>query len=141
MNHTERGSTFRDEIARWFAGQGIQLQPEYSLPIGLRDNHKKHHRFDLGNSSLLVECKKYDWTEGNNNPSAKISTINEAMLHFLAAPGSYSKRLFLSKTSKKGVCNPMTLTEYYLQHNGHLVPSDVEVWEFDETTHSAAKVR
>ena len=38
---------------------------------------------------------------------------------------------FISKTEKKGIRNPETFAEHYVRLYGHLVPDDVEMWEFD----------
>ena len=45
----------------------------------------KEHRFDLvsEDSKIVIECKCYTWTNGNNVPSAKMSTLNEAVLYML----------------------------------------------------------
>ena len=82
---------------------------------------------------MLVECKYYGWTEGGNNPSAKISIVNEAMTYFFSVPGPFRKLLFLPKTQKKGVRSPETFLEYYVRLYKHFIPDDVEIWEFDES--------
>ncbi|MEY8198885.1 MAG: hypothetical protein RPS47_06560 [Colwellia sp.] len=95
------------------------------------------HCFDHGNENILVECKSYNWTSGGNNPSAKISTLNEAMVYFHATPNGYTKKLFIAKTAKKGVRRSETLAEYYVRLNGHFIPDNVEIWEFDSDTSEA----
>lgn len=40
------------------------------VKIGIKA--KKDHAFDLGNDSIIVECKSKIWTESGNAPSAKI---------------------------------------------------------------------
>jgi hypothetical protein len=89
---------------------------------------------------MLVECKYYDWTEGGNNPSAKISTLNEAMVYFHSAPNTYRKVVFISKTERKGTRRPETFAEYYVRLYSHFIPDDVEVWEFDDPSLTARRI-
>ncbi len=93
---------------------------------------KKDHRFDLGSDDppILVECKSYTWTSGGNSPSAKIRSLNEAMLHFLVAPEHYRKVLFVLKHMK----GELSLATHYVRTQGHLIGPGVEVWEFDLDT-------
>lgn len=131
MSNREKGDSFAGRVGQYLEREGYRVTREYSVEVGLRRLRRKVHRFDYGSESLLVECKFYDWTAGGNSPSAKISTLNEAMLYFHAAPDSFRKVLFISKTGKKGIRNPETFAEHYLRRYGHLIPDDVEVWEFD----------
>lgn len=101
---------------------------------------KKFHKFDWGSNSLLVECKAYDWTKAGHVPSAKLTTVNEAMLHFLGAPGTYRKMLFMLETDKRPGRISETLAEYYVRMNGHLIPDDVEVYELDAATSLARRL-
>jgi hypothetical protein len=105
----------------------LSLQRNYSVEIGL--SSKKSHRFDLGNTKVLVECKAHTWTNGNNVPSAKMSVWNEAMYYFLAAPVKYEKRFFVQKdvSFKRN----LTLLQYYLKTYYHLIPDDVVFYDFD----------
>lgn len=105
---------------------GCSVKPEYSIEIGLPNRPSRAHKFDFGNETTLVECKDYDWTKGGNNPSAKISALNESMLHFIAAPSSFRKMLFLAETERR---RSDTLAEYYVRQKDHLIPDDVEIWE------------
>jgi len=110
--------------------KGLILNHNVSLPIGI--NGKKTHNFDLGNleKRVIVECKSHKWTEGGNVPSAKMTTWNQAMYFFYAAPRRYRKIfMVLRDRSDK---NGETLAEYYLRTNSHLIPNDVEIWECDE---------
>ena len=134
MSNRELGEQFARKVGEYLAREGYIVRPEYAVEVGLSSRHKKIHCFDLGNESLLVECKCYDWTEGGNNPSAKISTLNEAMMHFHSAPTAYRKLLFILKTRKNGKKRPETVAEHYVRLNKHLIPDDVEVWEFDEAS-------
>ena len=131
MSNREKGDAFARRVGPYLERKGYRVKPGYSVEIGLWNLRKKAHRFDYGSKSLLVECKFCDWTAGGNNPSAKISTLNESMIYFHAAPSSFRKMAFISKTGKKGIRNPETFAEHYVRLYGHLVPDDVEVWEFD----------
>ena len=113
--------------------------PGMAVEIGI--NGLKSHNFDLGNETkrVLVECKAHKWTEGGNVPSAKITAWNQAMLHFHAAPSGYRKILFVLRDF--GHRRNVTLAEYYIRTNPHLIPMDVEVWEFDERQGTAEKIR
>ena len=89
-------------------------------------------KFDLGSEtpSVVVECKSHTWTVGGNSPSAKMSVWNEAMYYFVATPPHFRKILFVLKDSLNGE----TLAEYYIRRYSHLIPADVELWEFDAKT-------
>ena len=100
------GEAFAGRVGQYLERMGYRVTQEYSVEVGLGSFRRKAHRLDYGNKHLLVECKFYDWTAGGNNPSAKISTLNESMLYFHAASGSFRKMAFISKTGKKGVRNP-----------------------------------
>lgn len=101
---------------------------EVSVPVG---NPAKGHKFDCVSTDgkIVVECKCYVWTEGGNPPSAKIRSLNEAVL-FMS---------FLSKEATKIICmakdsHPRrgeTLAEYFVRLYGHLL-RDVKVFEVDE---------
>ena len=109
----------------------VILKRPFSIDIGI-GNIKKLHQFDLGsdksNPKILVECKSHIWTEGDNVPSAKITIWNEAMYYFFVSPNEYQKILFVLKS----VRNNETLAEYYIKRYKHLIPSGVEIWEYDQ---------
>ena len=136
-----KGSHFEDSVGKYLEQQGLRVFPDYQIPVSINGRSRKMHKFDWGNETLLVECKAYDWTEGGNNPSAKLATANEALLYFLAAPKSYRKMLFMPATVKRGQRNPQTLVEYYVRTYGHFIPEDVEVYELDQQGLSGRRVR
>jgi hypothetical protein len=137
-SNTHVGRAFEAGAQAFFAREGLHLKPGVTVAIGI--NGRKPHVFDLGdeNRKVLVECKAYTWTEGGNVPSAKITAWNQAMYLFYAAPSGYRKILFVLRdfSPKRGE----TLAAYYARTNAHLIPSDVEVWEFDEQQGTAKKV-
>ena len=140
INNREKGDRFSQKVGKYLKKQGFDLESEYVVDVGLNSRVKKPHAFDHGNNSTLVECKYYDWTKGGNNPGGKIATLNEAMVYFHATLKCYSKKLFISKTEKKGVRHPETLAEYYVRLHGHFIPDNVEIWEFDYESEEAQQI-
>ncbi|MFK5949331.1 MAG: hypothetical protein QM500_11260 [Methylococcales bacterium] len=126
------GREFELTTQSFFASQDLDLALNVKIEIGV-DTITKEHAFDLGCESLkvIVECKSHKWTAPNDNvPSAKLTVWNEAMYYFLLAPAGYRKIMFvLSDYSEK---RKETLAEYYLRTYRHMIPNDVELWEFDE---------
>jgi hypothetical protein len=109
------------------------------LPLGAETNKKKHS-FDFGNEELkvIIECKSHTWTKGDKVPTAKMAVWNEAMYYFFLAPREYRKILFVLKDYS--VSRRETLAEYYLRIYGHLIPSNVEIWEYDQKSRIAKKI-
>ncbi len=135
-SNTQVGRDFESKARAFFSQQGLNLQTHFSLPIGV-DGRSKSHSFDLGDDDkrVIVECKSHTWTETWKVPSAKMTTWNQAMYYFHAAPKGYRKILFVLRHY-----NPerqQTLAEYYIKTNRHLIPAGVEVWEYDEGSGSA----
>ena len=133
------GRDFEEEVRKYFDKQGLTLSAHVSVPIGITG--KKAHSFDLGNEEkkVLVECKAHRWTEGGNVPSAKLTVWNEAMFFFYAAPQGYRKLLvvlhdFSSRRNE-------TIGDYYIRTYSHLIPADVEVWEYNESNKSGKKIK
>ncbi len=108
----------------------------YSIEIGL--SKKKKHNFDLGNDNILVECKSHKWTSGDNVPSAKLTVWNEAMYYFMLSPKGYRKIFFVLKDFNQK--KQETLAEYYTRTYFHLIPDDVEIWEYDKKKSIIKKV-
>ena len=138
MVHSVTGSEFEKLVQTFFKEkQGLYLRIRMDVPVGL-GKKKKNHRFDLGSQSppIVVECKCHGWTGGGNAPSAKLSIWGEAMLYFLGAPKEFRK-IFVVKRS---INNEIPLAEHYLKRYGHLVPDDVEIWEFDPITKEGRRV-
>ena len=91
----------------------------------------KEHRFDLvsEDSRIVIECKCYTWTNGNNVPSAKMSTLNEAVLYMRSLPEDTHKILAMKKDVRTS--NSETLAGYYCRIYGHLL-GDISVLEIDD---------
>ncbi len=133
------GRDFEVKIQDFFARQGLSLTPAFAVSIGI--NGKKSHAFDLGNANekVLIECKAHTWTEGGNVPSAKLTVWNEAMFFFYAAPPGYRKILIVLHdfSSRRNE----SLGEYYVRTYSHLIPDDVEVWEYNENKEEGKKIK
>ena len=132
ISNAHVGRDFEDIALKICASQGINLKRNLKLPVGL-GNGKKLHAFDLGckKQKIIVECKCHKWTAPDENvPSAKLTVWNEAMYYFLLAPAGYRKILFVLKDVSQR--RRETLAEYYIRTYSHLIPGDVEIWEFDE---------
>ncbi|MET3332844.1 MULTISPECIES: hypothetical protein [Bradyrhizobium] len=118
--------------------EGIELLPNFPVPVGV-SQLKKSHRFDLGSNSpaVLVECKSHTWTQTGNMPSAKMTVWNEAMYYFHMAPAEFRKIMFVLKHYRR----ELSLASYYLQTHAHMVPDGVEIWEFDTDAMQGARLR
>jgi hypothetical protein len=138
-SNTQVGHDFEEKAKVFFSKQGLELKRNIAVDIGI--NGKKTHVFDLGEPTkkIIVECKSHKWTEGGNVPSAKMTTWNQAMYFFHAAPSIYRKIFFVLRdfSEKKNE----TLADYYIRTNPHLIPSNVEFWEYDEQEGVAERKR
>ena len=94
---------------------------------------------DYDAKKILVECKSHTWTDSGKVPSAKLTVWNEAMLYFLLAPSEYRKIMFVQKDFNSKL--KKTLAQYYLQRYSHLIPEDVELWEYDVVSHKPTRLR
>ena len=72
------------------------MENQKKVKIGIKA--KKEQAFDLGNDSIIVECKSQTWTESGNAPSAKIKNWSDAMFSFYLAPEKYKKLFFVEMT-------------------------------------------
>jgi hypothetical protein len=126
-SNTQAGADFETTAWRVLQQAGVVCQANYSVEVGT-GRGKKGHRFDFGSDSppVLVECKSHTWTAGGNSPSAKLTVWNEAMYYFALAPAGFRKIFFVLKDVRK----QESLAEYYVRRYGHLVPDDVEIWEY-----------
>lgn len=131
VNKVQVGRDFEESAQRFFAKQGLDLQRNVTVPIGI-SGRKKPHKFDLGNERVIVECKSHSWTVNDNVPSAKLASWNEAMHIFCAAPRRYRKIFCVMRnySAKHG----KTLAKYYLDTYAHLIPKGVEIWEYDKVS-------
>jgi len=100
---------------------------EKSINIG---NPSKSHKFDAvsENGSIVAEYKSYTWTESGNIPSAKMATLNEAILYLSNIPKGIKKIIVL----KKDYCSKrkISLAEYYFKTHNHLL-QNITILELD----------
>jgi len=135
------GREFELEAQKYFSKEGIDLEVNLKVSIGVGEI-KKDHAFDLGSDirKILVECKSHKWTAPSDNvPSAKLTVWNEAMYYFRVSPSGYRKIMFVLRDYS--VKRNESLAEYYIRTYRHLIPSDVEIWEFDETQKVAVQMQ
>lgn len=133
------GREFELKAQQFFSSKGVKLKSNVKVWVGV-ESETKCHAFDLGSESkkIIVECKSHKWTTGGNVPSAKLTVWNEAMLYFIASPQEYRKIMFVLKD----YCpkRQETLAQYYLRTYSHLIPSEVEFWEYDEQKSTALHI-
>ena len=128
-SNKNKGDAFRDFAEPILENElNTKLEPEQKIDIG---NPMKEHAFDLASQdrSVVIECKNYTWTKAGNVPSAKISTLNEAVLYFSFLDYNVQKILCLMES--KCPERKETLAEYYVNTYGHLL-RDVIVYEIGE---------
>lgn len=121
ISNTQVGIDFENKVYQYFLNKGISLKKQMKVPIGI--NAKKDHAFDLGNDTILVECKSQTWTESGNVPSAKIKNWSDAMFSFYLAPKSYKKFFIVEMSFNQNKCQ--SLLEYFMEHYYYLIPEDV----------------
>jgi hypothetical protein len=138
-SNAQAGKDFELAAQSYFDSQGLLLNLNVKVPVGI-ESTKKDHAFDLAclDKKILVECKSHKWTSGNNVPSAKLTVWNEAMYYFMVSPQGYRKIMFVLNdySEKRGE----TLAEYYIRTYNHLIPDDVELWEYCESSKTAKKL-
>lgn len=139
-SNAHAGRDFEDAALKFFAEkEELHLQRGVDIQVGIKT--KKSHKFDLGckRTKVIVECKSHKWTVGRKVPSAKITTWNEAMYYFYLVPEEYRKIFFVLRDVRQN--NGETLAAYYLRTQAHLVPCDVEFWEYSEAEHTAKRIK
>ena len=129
-DNTPRGKEFQEAVCEWFASKPEykgSFEMEVGLPIG---SPEKNHFFDIVNkeSKIVIECKRYTWTETGNVPSAKIRTLNEAVFFMSLLKGSYTKYIVMLKANHPK--KKESLAEYYHKTYKHLLGSTI-LAEFD----------
>jgi hypothetical protein len=139
VSNARVGSDFVDIAKAFFASKGVSLDKDIPISIGV-ENKRKEHVYDLGNidKKIIVECKSHKWTESDKVPSAKMTVWNQEMYYFNLAPKGYRKIFFIFRDHSKS--RKETLGQYYLRIHSHLIPSDVEFWEYDEKSQTATKI-
>ena len=105
------------------------FEDEVVIKIG---NPPKAHKFDLVSSDghIIIECKCYTWTKSGNVPSAKLATLDEAVLYLINAPKDTKKIIAMKKDVNKK--NGKTLASYYKEKKQHLL-GEIEIWEVEDS--------
>lgn len=132
------GTDFELLAQSYFASIGLVLERNVAVEIGLHQTRPR--LFDLGcrQENVLVECKSHKWTESARVPSAKLTTWDQAMFFFEAAPDGFRKIFFVLRHHCER--RDETLAAYYIRTHFHLIPADVEMWEYDTETSTATKL-
>ena len=128
--NTQLGKEFQEEVRDWFASDPQYIgcfEMEVGLPIG---NPEKNHYFDIVNrdAKIVIECKRYTWTETGNVPSAKIRAINEAAFFMSLIKGDYTKYIVIAKSNHAK--KRESLAEYYFRTYKHLLGRSITA-EYD----------
>ena len=89
----------------------------------------------------IVECKTHTWTKGGNVPSAKMANWNEAMYYFACSPPEFRKIFFVLRDVREKRGKSESLAEHYIRTYYHLIPLEVEIWEFDEKMNEVKMLR
>jgi hypothetical protein len=134
-NNTEVGREFQTKARRYFASQGIVLEPNVKVSVG---SPPAPRLFSLGSHEppILVMCKSLKWTGTENTPSAKIKTLNTVAMLFGLCDPRYRRIIFMLKDLRKGE----SLARYFVRTQGNLIGPGVEVWDFDPEGDVAERV-
>ncbi len=136
-DNPRKGAEFQQWVLDWFTDRYKKnFGTEVEIPIGsplIDPSEYKPHKFDIvsDDQSIIIECKRYTWTESFNVPSAKMGFTNEASLYLALAKKSHKKYIAMIRSY-----NPKrkeTLAEYYYRTNKHLL-GDVIIAEYDPDT-------
>ena len=130
ISNAHVGHDFEVTAQRVLLAKGLAVGLCHTVLLGVA-NQKKLHDFDLGSEKpkVLVECKSHTWTAGDKVPSAKMINWSEAMYYFSIAPNEYRKVFFVQRSIRRSTGE--TLASYYRRTKFHLVPPEVEFWEYD----------
>jgi hypothetical protein len=114
-----RGRAFQEKVARALEERyGEPFRYEIPRPIG---TPPKPHKFDLVARSgrIVAECKAFAWTKTGNVPSAKITTLREAVAFLAQLPEEVTKILALARAVHER--RTETLGEYFVRLNSNLL--------------------
>ena len=113
-SNTGKGNQFQLKCKAAFQNLlGRPMEEEVSMPaLG-----GKPHKFDLATHErdVVVECKAFTWTSGGNVPSAKITTLREAVQYLRSIPATSVPYLVISKASLREKTE--TLGQYFVRLN------------------------
>ncbi len=128
------GAKFQRQVKEWFINHFDKpLNEEVKIRIGsplVKPKDYKDHKFDIVSAdySIVIECKRYTWTETWHVPSAKMGAANEAAFYLSLLPSTYKKYIVMlaSYNPKKDVY----LADYYYKTNKHLL-GDIVIAEYN----------
>ena len=135
-DHTRWGLEFQNSILEWFDhNYSGAFNIEVPIPVGVVGSEKKDHKYDIANNdcSIVIECKRYTWTETGNVPSAKIRSLNEALLYLHLLDDSCYKVLAMIRAEHPK--RDQTLAEYYVKNYYNLI-GKIVIAEYDLETGS-----
>jgi hypothetical protein len=118
-SNREIGERFQKRVAGLLAERfDEEFALDVEIPIG---TPPKGHRFDVvsRSRSVICECKANTWTVSGNVPSAKISTLREAVSYLTQVPGPATRVLALARATARG--RTETLGEYFVRLNENLL--------------------
>ena len=97
---------------------GVVLHRDCAIPIG---DPAKEHRFDLASDDrkYIGECKNITWTRTGNMPSAKMTSVNQAVLYLTHVRDA--KYRFVAMRRDTHPRRQETLAEYYYRTYQHLL--------------------
>ncbi len=125
------GAEFQEKVYKYFCDeyQNHKFEKEKAIEIG---KPPRKHRYDIASedNKIVIECKCYTWTESGNSPSAKLRTLNEAILYFTFL-NNCKKYLVMSRSTHPK--QKESLAEYYYRRYKHLLtPHNVILAEYDK---------
>ena len=132
-DNPKNGAVFQRAVQRYFIqeyGAGFEL--EKKIPIG---EPAKDHKFDIVNTDkrIVIECKRYTWTESGNVPSAKMGFTNEAAFYLSFLPDTFEKYIVMLRSHHTQ--RNESLAEYYYRTYRHLLGT-IKIAEFDTESNS-----
>ena len=128
-SNTERGRLFQRKCREALE---LHFSKQFLLEVKVQIAENKCHFFDLATEArdIVAECKAFAFTASGNNPSAKITTLREAVQYLRAAPGSPTRLLILKRDVHP--TRGESLAAYFVRLNSYLL-GDVKVLEIEES--------
>ena len=127
-DNPKNGADFQLAVQDYFIRtHESDFELEKKIPIG---NPPKNHKFDIVSSQkmIVIECKRYTWTETGNVPSAKMGFTNEAAFYLSFLPDTYEKYIVMLKSNHPK--RSESLADYYFRTNRHIL-GKTKVAEYD----------
>lgn len=105
-----------------------ELRTKFNTEVTLDLPSGETHRFDLVSldSSILIECKSYTWTESGYEPAAKLNHAKTDARHLLATNANRKILAFEDDLRPK---DGKSLAELFARRNRKWL-GDVEIWRY-----------